>query len=85
MTVTGDCHLGDEPSFIVNEYISRKRNMSLSLLADIVVILLKKASPGAAIFRRDMLCDIPFVADWKQIGDYRQSQTDHSNTRENNK
>ena len=85
MTVTGDCHLGDEPSFIVNEYISRKRNMSLSLLADIVVNLLKKASPGAAIFRRDMLCDIPFVADWKQIGDYRQSQTDHSNTRENNK
>ena len=51
MTVTGDCHLGDEPSIIVSEYISRKRNMSLSLLADIVVILLKKASPGAAIFR----------------------------------
>jgi hypothetical protein len=32
-----------------------------------------------------MLFDIPFVADWKQIGDYRQSQTDPSNTRENNK
>jgi hypothetical protein len=31
-----------------------------------------KASPGAAIFRRDMLFNIPFVADWKQIGDYRQ-------------
>jgi hypothetical protein len=26
-----------------------------------------KASPGAAIFGRDMLFDIPFVADWKQI------------------
>jgi hypothetical protein len=44
-----------------------------------------KASPGAAIFRRDMLFDIPFVADWKQIGDYRQHQTDCNNKRENNK
>jgi hypothetical protein len=26
-----------------------------------------KASPGAAIFGRDMLFDIQFVADWKQI------------------
>ncbi len=44
-----------------------------------------KASPGAAIFVRDMLVNIPFVADWKQIGDYRQNQTDRSNKRENNK
>ncbi len=44
-----------------------------------------KASPGAVIFGREMLFDIPFVADWKQIGEYRQSQTDRSNTRENNK
>jgi len=44
-----------------------------------------KASPGAAIFGRDMLFDIPFIADWNQIGDYRQSQTDRSNTCENNK
>ena len=29
-----------------------------------------KASPGAAIFGQDMLFDIPFVTDWKQIGDY---------------
>jgi hypothetical protein len=43
-----------------------------------------KASPGAAIFRRDMLFDIPFIADWNQIGHYRQSQTDLSNKRENN-
>jgi hypothetical protein len=40
-----------------------------------------KTSPGAAIFGRDMLLDIPFVA-WKQIGDYRQNQTDRSNKRE---
>ncbi len=44
-----------------------------------------KASPGAAIFGRDMLFDIPFVADWNKIGDYRQRQTDRSNTRENSK
>jgi len=44
-----------------------------------------KTSPGAAIFGRDMLFDIPFVADWHKIGDYRQCQTDCSNIRENNK
>ena len=44
-----------------------------------------KASPGATIFGRYMLFDIPFVVDWKQIGEYRQSQTDRSNTRENDK
>jgi hypothetical protein len=44
-----------------------------------------KASPGAAIFGRDMLFDITFVADWKQIGDYRQHQTDCSNKRESDK
>ena len=31
-----------------------------------------KASPGAAIFGRDMLFDIPFIADWNKIWDYRQ-------------
>jgi hypothetical protein len=35
-----------------------------------------KASSGATIFGRDMMFDIPFIADWKQIGDYRQCQTD---------
>jgi hypothetical protein len=30
-----------------------------------------KASPGAAIFGWDMLFDIPFIAGWNQIGDYR--------------
>ena len=41
------------------------------------------ASPGAAIFGCDMLFDIPFLADWKQIGEFRQCQTDRSNEREN--
>ncbi len=42
-----------------------------------------KASPGAAIFGRGMLFDIPFLADWKKIGDYRQCQTDLNTKREN--
>ena len=28
-----------------------------------------KASPDAAIFGRDMLFDIPFIADWCKLGD----------------
>ncbi len=30
-----------------------------------------KASPGAAIFGQDMLFDIPFIADWQKIGEFR--------------
>ncbi len=43
-----------------------------------------KASPGAAIFGRDMLFDIPNIADWNKIGDYRQCQTDLNTKCENN-
>ena len=32
-----------------------------------------------------MLFDIPFIADWKKIGDYRQRQTDRNTARENKK
>jgi hypothetical protein len=42
-----------------------------------------KASPGAAIFGRDMLIDIPFIAVWNKIGDYRQHQTNLSTERKN--
>jgi hypothetical protein len=38
-----------------------------------------KASPGAAIFGRD----IPFLADWNKVGDYRQRRTDRNTAREN--
>ena len=44
-----------------------------------------KASPGAAIFGRDMLFDVPFIADWKQIGENRQRKTDLNNDNENKK
>jgi hypothetical protein len=40
-----------------------------------------KASPGAAIFGRDMLFDIPFVADWHKIEERRQSLTNCGNQR----
>jgi hypothetical protein len=42
-----------------------------------------KASPGAAIFGQDMLFDVPFLAEWKKVGDYRQCQTDRNTAREN--
>jgi hypothetical protein len=38
-----------------------------------------KASPGAAIFGRDILFDIPFMADWCKIGERRQSLTNCGN------
>jgi hypothetical protein len=44
-----------------------------------------KASPGAAIFGRDMLFDNPFVADWCKIEERRQSLTNHGNQRKNAK
>ena len=42
-----------------------------------------KGSPGAAIFGRDILFNIPYIADWNKIGDHRQRQTDHNTEREN--
>ncbi len=42
-----------------------------------------KASPGAAIFGRDTLFDIPFIADWHKIGEHRQQLIDLNNAHEN--
>ncbi len=42
-----------------------------------------KASPGAAIFGCDMLFDIPFIADWKAIGEHWQRLTDCNTDQEN--
>jgi hypothetical protein len=44
-----------------------------------------KASPGAAIFGQDMIFDILFVADWRKIGERRQSLTNRGNQRKNAK
>ena len=43
-----------------------------------------KASSCAAIFGRDMLCDIPFLAEWNKIGGYKKHQT-NCNTQHENK
>jgi hypothetical protein len=44
-----------------------------------------KASPGTAIFGCDMLFDIPFIANWNTIGDYRQRQTNLNTAHINSK
>ncbi len=44
-----------------------------------------EASPCTAIVGRDMLFDIPFIANWNKIEDYRQCQTDLNMARENSK
>jgi hypothetical protein len=44
-----------------------------------------KASPGAAIFGRNMPFDILFIANWNKIGDYRQRQTGLNTARKNSK
>jgi hypothetical protein len=44
-----------------------------------------KASPGAAIFGQDMLFEIPFMADWRKIGEQRQSLINCGNQQENAK
>ena len=37
------------------------------------------SSPGAAIFGRDMLFDIQYIADWSERGKGRQHRVDQSN------
>ncbi len=38
-----------------------------------------KVSPGTAIIERDMLVDIPFIADWKKIGEHGQPTDRNTN------
>ncbi len=44
-----------------------------------------KAAPGMAIFGWDMLFNIPFIANWNKIGDYRQLQTNRNMACKNSK
>ena len=41
------------------------------------------SSSGSAVFGRGMLFDIPYTADWADIGKRRQEQVDKSNMLEN--
>jgi hypothetical protein len=61
-------------------------NVSLSDAAWAILstyLTLLKASPGAAIFGRDILFDIPFISDWKKIGEHSQLLADCNTNREN--
>ena len=42
-------------------------------------------SPGAAVFGRDMLFDIPHLADWTAVRECRQHLVSQNNARENRK
>jgi hypothetical protein len=44
-----------------------------------------KSQPRCSNFWRGMLFDIPFIADWRKIGDPRQLLTDRGNQQENAK
>jgi hypothetical protein len=44
-----------------------------------------KASPGVAVFGRNMLFNILFISNWNKIGDYRQRQTNFNTARKNSK
>jgi hypothetical protein len=41
-----------------------------------------EAFPAAAIFGKDMLFDVPFIADWQKIREHRQQLTDLNNAPE---
>ncbi|MCP4748214.1 MAG: transposase family protein, partial [Desulfobacteraceae bacterium] len=43
-----------------------------------------KPSPGAAIFGRDMMFDLPYLADWTATGQQQKLLVDKSNVHENN-
>ena len=43
------------------------------------------STPAAAIFGRDLLFDIPYLADWNKIGQHRQILVDKANNHENKK
>ncbi len=42
-----------------------------------------KTSPDVAIFGQDMIFNIPFIADWKKIGEHRQELANCYTAREN--
>ena len=63
---------------IIDEYIS---NVGWAIRSTHHTML--GTSPGAAIFGRDMLFDIQYIADWSAIGKRRQKQVDQSNANEN--
>jgi hypothetical protein len=81
MLCTADLDMAD--SVTPNDVVVFLDNAGWAIRSTYHTVL--KASPGAAIFGQNMLFDIPFVADWRKIGERRQSLTDHGNQRESAK
>ena len=67
MLCTAEMDMAD--SVITNDVDVFLDNAAWAICSTYPTVL--KASPGAAIFGRDMLFDIPSIADWNKIGDYR--------------
>ena len=63
---------------MVDEFIT---NASWAVCSTYHTVL--KLSPGAVVFGRDMLFDIPYLADWTAIGQRRQKLVDQNNVWEN--
>ena len=70
-----------EDSVDISDIDTFLTNVALAIHSTYHTVL--KASPRKAIFGRDMLFDIPFLADWNKIGDYMQCQTDLNTEHEN--
>ena len=81
MVLTSEINIAD--SVAPRDIDTILTNVSWAILSTYHTVL--KASPGAAIFWRDMLFNISYIADWNKIGDYRQHQTDLNNKCENKK
>jgi hypothetical protein len=81
MLRTAELYMAD--SFTSNDVDVFLDNAAWAIRSTYHMVL--KASPGAAIFGQDMLFDIPFVDDWRKIGEQRQSLTDRGNQHENSK
>jgi hypothetical protein len=79
MIRTAEINMAD--SVDANDIDTFLTNVSWAIRSTYHTVL--KASPGAAIFGRDMLFNIPFLADWNKIGDYRQHQADLNTECEN--
>ncbi len=62
----------------VDDFVS---NVSLTIHSTYHTAL--KSSPGAAVFGRDMLFDIPYLADWHKIGIRKQELSNHNNAHKN--
>jgi hypothetical protein len=81
MTMLRTAEIDMADSVIPSDIDTSLTNASWAIRSTYHTVL--KASPGAAIFGRDMLFDIPYIADWNKIRVHRQHQTDLNTAQEN--